>query len=165
MIEVPAPVFSEVMRDVDLFVGVASIASDPAWRDRGEARQYDEYWTSQSFGDLSASAATRRDVLSRLLPRLKIRDRCELDGRYLKVRGDLRSYRIHLGSANILMEPNDQYLCIVPDRSHRNSDTRGVFLPFEGDTMLAVILSKAFMLAEDTEIKDPGIVTQIRRKA
>ena len=28
--------FSEIMRDVDLFVGVASIGNDPTWADRGE---------------------------------------------------------------------------------------------------------------------------------
>ena len=28
---IPPTVFSEVMRDVDLFTGVASIGSDPAW--------------------------------------------------------------------------------------------------------------------------------------
>src|SRR5262249_14763450 len=33
--EVPALLFSEVMRQVDLFVGVASIGNDPAWQDRG----------------------------------------------------------------------------------------------------------------------------------
>ena len=48
------------------------------------------------------------------------------------VRGDLRTYKIHLGSGNILMEPNDQYLCIVPAQ-RRGADRRRVFLPFEGD--------------------------------
>lgn len=157
--EVPALVFSEVMRDVDLFVGVASIAADPNWRDTGEQRHAD-YWQRQAFGELSGSAETRRDVLSRLLPRLKIRDRCTLDGRFLRVRGDLREYKIHLGSGNILMSPNDQYLCVVPDR-RADSTASGVFLPFEGDTMLSLILSKAFLLAEDTKIKDPTIVSQI----
>jgi hypothetical protein len=37
-----------------------------------------------------------------------------------------------------------------------------VFLPFEGDSLLSVILSKAFLLAEDRKIKDPTIVNQIR---
>jgi len=32
----------------------------------------------------------------------------------------------------------------------------------EGDSMLAVILSKALLLAEDTKIKDPTILSQIR---
>ncbi len=47
------------------------------------------------------------------------------------MRGDLRTYKIHLGSGNILMEPNDQYLCIVQDRG-QEGDTAAVFLPFEG---------------------------------
>ena len=76
------------------------------------------------------------------------------------VRGDLRTYKIHLGSGNILMEPNDQYLCIVPGRTDEPGD---LFLPFEGDRMLAIILSKAFLLAEDTKVKDPTIVSQIER--
>ncbi|GAB3900473.1 hypothetical protein GCM10027612_62190 [Microbispora bryophytorum subsp. camponoti] len=74
------------------------------------------------------------------------------------VRGDLRTYKIHLGSGNILMEPNDAYLCIVP----RGSGDR-VFLPFEEDGgMLSVIVSKAFLLAADTEITDATITHQIR---
>ena len=38
-----------------------------------------------------------------------------------------------------------------------------VFLPFEGDQTLAVILSKAFLLAEDTKINDPTITRQLKR--
>ena len=37
-----------------------------------------------------------------------------IDGKFLRVEGKLRAYRIHLGSGNILMEPSDRYLCIVP---------------------------------------------------
>ncbi len=36
--EIPPLVFSEIMRDVDLFVGVASVGNDPNWRDSGEGR-------------------------------------------------------------------------------------------------------------------------------
>ena len=135
--DVPPLVFTEVMRDVDLFVGVASVGNDPTWRDGGPQR-YRAYWQGYSFGDLSASAQTRRAVLERLVPRLKIADRCPLDDRFLVVRGDLRTYKIHLGSGNILMEPNNQYLCIVPDRGGRNRPAEGtLFLPFEGDPGLA----------------------------
>lgn len=42
------------------------------------------------------------------------------------------------------------------------SESADVFLPFEGDRTLAVILSKAFMLAEDDKIADPTITRQIR---
>ena len=101
-------------------------------------------------------------MLERLIPRLKIADRCTLDDRFLVVRGDLRTYKIHLGSGNILMEPNDQYLCIVPDpRTDYRHRRQQLFLPFEGDRTLSIILSKAFLLADDKKIKDPTIVSQI----
>ncbi|MFG2122634.1 DUF4132 domain-containing protein [Streptomyces sp. NPDC048710] len=156
--DVPPLVFSEAMRDVDLFVGVTSIAADPDWTDRGPVRTY---WERAGFAELTASAEARRDVLERILPRLKIADRCTLDGRFLVVRGDLRTYRIHLGSANILMTPDDSYLCIVP--AGRSGDGK-VFLPFEDDR-LSLILSKAFLLAADTEITDETILMQIKRGA
>src|SRR5262249_23031592 len=50
--EVPARIFSEVMRDVDLFVGVCSIGNDPTWHDRGAA--HGGYWHDFAFGELSA---------------------------------------------------------------------------------------------------------------
>ena len=160
--EIPPLVFSEVMRDVDLFVGVASVANDPNWSDGGPEGRYRDYWTSYSFGDLSEMARTRKQVLERLIPRLKIADRCRMADRFLVVRGDVRTYKIHLGSGNILMEPNDQYLCIVPARGAATGGLAGrVFLPFEGDGTLAIILSKAFLLSEDRKIQDPTILHQI----
>ena len=94
------------------------------------------------------------------MPRLKIAERCTFSDRFLIVRGDKRTYKIHLGSGNILMEPNDAYLCIVPGQSvHKGAND--VFLPFEGDRTLSIILSKAFLLAEDTKIKDATILSQI----
>jgi hypothetical protein len=60
------------------------------------------------------------------------------------------------------MEPNDQYLCIVPGRG--DATPSDVFLPFDGDRVLSIILSKALMLAEDDKIKDSSITSQIRAK-
>src|SRR5262249_51463873 len=97
-----------------------------------------------------------------LLPQLKIAPRCTLEGRFLRVRGNLRSYKIHLGSGNVLMEPNDHYLCIVPDRRTASNPTRGLLLPLEGDTTLSIILSKAVLLSGDDRITDETIVRQIR---
>ncbi|GAA0391655.1 hypothetical protein Acor_18280 [Acrocarpospora corrugata] len=140
---------SEALRDADLAVGVASTGLDP----EGTG----EYWQSYGFGDLPETAQIRRDALTRLLPRLAIADRCTLTDRFLHVRGDLRTYKIHLGSGNILMEPNDAYLCIV---SRGSGDQ--LFLPFEENGgMLSIILSKAFLLAADTAITDPSITRQL----
>ncbi|MGW2872380.1 DUF4132 domain-containing protein [Kitasatospora sp. NPDC001225] len=157
--EVPPLVLSEVLRDVDLFVGVASIGNDPAWQDGGPEGRFRDYWRSYGFGELGQGAETRRMLLERLVPRLAIADRCTLEGRFLHVTGERHTYKIHLGSGNILMTPNDQYLCIVPKSAAAAPQTG--YLPFEGDRLLAVILSKAMMLAEDTKITDPTILSQL----
>jgi hypothetical protein len=155
---VPPLVFSEAMRDVDLFVGVASIAADPTWIDHGE--RHHDYWRATTFGELTESAETRRDALQRLIPRTRLADRARVEGRFLRVEGRLRAYRIHLDSGNILMEPNDAYLCIVPGRG---SGRDQIYLPFEEDGgRLSVILSKAFLLADDDQITDDSITRQIR---
>ncbi|MGW0805755.1 DUF4132 domain-containing protein [Nonomuraea sp. NPDC002799] len=154
MTEVPPMVLSEVLRDCDLAVGVASMGLD-----QQAAGGHEDYWQSYGFGELLETAQMRRDALVRLLPRLKIADRAELTDRFLRVRGELRTYKIHLGSGNILMEPNDAYLCIVPGGKRA---AQSVFLPFEEDGgMLSIILSKAFLLADDTAITDPSITRQL----
>ncbi|MFD8230321.1 DUF4132 domain-containing protein [Streptomyces sp. NPDC059696] len=157
--DIPPLVLSEVLRDVDLFVGVASVGNDPTWQDGGPGGRFQEYWTSYGFGELNASAETRRLLLERLVPRLAIADRCTLEGRFLHVRGDRHTYKIHLGSGNILMTPNDQYLCIVPKPDP--AALQPGYLPYEGDRMLSVILSKAMLLAADTKITDPSILSQL----
>ncbi|RYZ54604.1 MAG: DUF4132 domain-containing protein [Sphingobacteriales bacterium] len=160
LIDVPPVVFSEVMRDADLFVGVASIGNDPSWQDAGGTPVHRDYWQSYSFGELGELAKNRKEILMNLLPRIKIRDVATIRDKFLIVSGKLRTYKIHIGSTNILMEPNDQYLCIVPDRSPKNY-TEKLFLPFEGDNGLSIILSKAFLLADDDKITDSSILVQI----
>lgn len=156
MQHVPKIVFSEVMRDVDLFVGVTSIGNNPEWEDAGDRRTY---WHNYSFGDLNETAKTRKDVLERILPKLKIADRCILTDKFLQVEGKIRSYKIHLGSGNILMTPNDQYLCIVPSSRDKKSK---IFLPFDNDRTLSIIISKAILLYDDDKIKDSSITRQIK---
>ena len=157
--DIPAVVFSEVMRDVDLLVGVTSIGADPTWGlDRIDPHA--EYWNRFADAELSVAAENRKTILETLLPKLAIRDRCRLEKRYLVVRGESNEYRIHLGSGNVIMEPGSRYLCIVRGAGDTAAN---VSLPFEGDSMLAIILSKAFLLANDKAIKDPTILTQIRR--
>jgi hypothetical protein len=159
MVEVPPLVFTEAMRDVDLFVGVTSIAADPEWVDGGEGRHRD-YWYRASFGDLTESAQVRREALARLMPRTRIADRVRVGETFLEVDGSLRTYKIHLGSGNVLMSPDDAYLCIV---SGRGTGSDRLFLPFEEDGgLLSVIVSKAFLLADDTAITDESITRQLR---
>lgn len=156
--EVPELTFAEAMRDVDLFVSVTSIALDPRWADRGDDPHL-AYWHQYSFGELSQTAAIRRDALARILPKLKIAPRLELTDRHVRVKGNLNNYKIHIGSGNILIEPDDRYLCIV---AHGSAPK--VMLPFEGDQVLTFVLSKAVLLAADDKITDPTILRQLRNR-
>lgn len=157
--EIPPLVLSEVLRDADLFVGVASIGNDPTWQDGGPGGRLREYWRSYGLGELDQGAETRRALLERLIPRLAIAGRCHVEGRFLHVKGERHTYKIHLRSGNVLISPHDQYLCIVPKPGDSGPETG--YLPFEGDRTLAVVLSKAMLLANDTKIKDPTILSQL----
>jgi hypothetical protein len=160
--EVPPLVFTEAMRDADLFLGATSIGADPDWLDQSGSRRFGSvYWHRFGFGELTASAEIRREVLRRVLPGLAIADRCTLTGRFLTVAGDMRTYRIHLGSGNVLMSPSDRYLRIAGTR-HPQPAT--VFLPLDDDRVLPDILSKALLLAADATITDPSIARQIGKQ-
>jgi hypothetical protein len=76
------------------------------------------------------------------------------------VRGSRHTYKIHMGSGNILMTPDDRYLCVVPAAGD-SALTGDAYLPFEGDRTLSVILSKATLLARDDQITDPTILSQL----
>lgn len=158
--DVPPRLFSEAMRDVDLFVGVASLGADPTWQDGGPDGRFGDYWRIFAQAELSESGAVRGATLAAILPRLKIAELCTLEPRHLVVRGRLKTYRIHIGSGSIFFEPEGQYLCVVQDRRGHDDD---VVLPFEGDAMLSMILSKAMLLARDDLIKDTSILSQLGR--
>ena len=161
----PPVVFSEVMRAGDLFTSIASIGNDPHWIDRGAdaaaptgwRARANTYWAEANTGPLEQSAQGRRAILARIIPRLKIADQLTLDDRFLHVRGKLNSYAIHLGAGGAFC--GTRHLCIVP----AGEGTPGkIALPFEGDRILSLILSKAVLLAADDKVTDPVILAQIR---
>ena len=155
---IPPRIFSEVMRHVDLFTSVSSIGNDPEWQDNG-LQETHRYCAEYSFGELTGNAKTRREALKKIIPAINQEKRFELGEKFLTVKGDLRTYKIHLGSSHIQMEPNSQYLCIV--RESKKSASDYVFLPFE-DSILSLIVSKAVLLAGDKKIRDKQILAQIK---
>lgn len=162
LVDIPAIILSEILRDADLFVGVGSIGNDPTWTDRDGEPRHMRYWQSFAFGDLNEAAKTRQTILERLLPRLKIRDIAEIDGKFLRVQGKRHIYKIHIGSGNIqIATRGDRYLCIVPGRG-KARQLDNLYLPFEGDRVLSIIISKAFMLADEDKITDSTILSQLR---
>jgi hypothetical protein len=156
---IPPVVFSEVMRDVDLFVAVTSVANDPNWTDGGPNGQHRDYWQAWAFGELGQTAMARRDLAEWLVPKLSIAGKLEITDKFLIVQGKRQKYAIHFGSSNIQILPSNRYLCIVPDRAPK--ETQDIKLPFESDSLFSLILSKAFLLVNEDNIKDETILRQL----
>lgn len=163
---VPERAFCEAMYDIDSIVGRTSIGADRNWQDRGagaahplsEVPAFVDYHRRYSSGQASELARSRHDFLGKLLPGLAIANQCSLTRDFLMVDGKLATYKINLGSGNILIAPNDRYLCIVPSGRTAGAEA---YIPYEGDEILSLILSKAMMLANDEAIEDKSILSQI----
>jgi hypothetical protein len=157
--EIAPIVFSEVLRDVDLFVAVTSVANDPGWVDGGPRGRHGSYWREWAFGELGQSAATRKELIGWLAPKLSIADKLKITDKFLIVTGKRQNYAIHFGSSHIQILPSYRYLCIVPDRAP--PEASNIRLPFAGDGLLSAILAKAFLLVDESKIKDGTILRQL----
>ncbi|RKR86166.1 uncharacterized protein DUF4132 [Micromonospora pisi] len=143
LVEVAPVLFSEVMRDLDLVVSVAG--------------------TGTGAYHSPAHAASRAQLLGALIGDLGL-DRVTVDGSSAVVRGSRATYRVHLNSGSIHVEPGG-YLCVVPASFGRTGHRR-LFLPFaDEDDLTGVVLSKVLLLAEDDRITDPSILDQLDRLA
>ncbi|TIT90049.1 MAG: hypothetical protein E5W59_15025 [Mesorhizobium sp.] len=155
------------MYDIDSVIGRTSIGNDRHWQDRGsharhplsERPEFLDYRERYSAGQASGLAKGRRDFIATILPGLAIANQCTVTDEFLIVDGKRKTYRINFASGHIRMAPNDRYLCIVP--SNEAAGPRPAYVPFEGDDILSVILSKAMMLANDDKITDGSILRQI----
>lgn len=138
--DVPARVFSEVMRDVDLAVSVAHRGGvDPE--------------ASESTVESRASLARETCALLKL-SNVKFRDTHAI------IKGERGDYSVHLGSGGVHMLPGGSVEVVAVGAQHRGR----LFLPFaDDDPKTAEILSKILLFARDGEIKDPFILKQLRR--
>jgi hypothetical protein len=138
--DIPDALFSEVMRDVDLAISVAHAGGvDPE--------------TSHSTVEMRAA------ILSFVLPMLRI-ENVKVEGHHAFVNGKLAEYSIHLGSG-VVHQLGEAMIPVLPVHSqHRGR----IFLPFvDDDPKTAEILSKVLLFAEDDRIKDPLILSNIRK--
>ena len=139
LVDVPARLFSEVMRDMDLVVSVAHVGDvDP-----------------------EASASTvemRASLLSETCKLLNLKN-VKLKKNHAVIKGSLSDYTVHLGSGVVHQMPGSS-VCLVPVHSqHRGR----LFLPFaDDDPRTAEVVAKTLLLARDEEIDDPILLQQIR---
>ena len=64
------------------------VGNDPTWQDGGPGGRYRDYWTRTPSASWARRRSTRRTILERLIPRLKIAGQCTLTERFLVVRGE-----------------------------------------------------------------------------
>ncbi len=136
--EIPAHIFSEVMRDIDLVVSVAHVGGvDP---------------------EASHSSIELRKVLVEESARLFKLKNVTVKGNHVFIKGHYGEYSVHLGSAVVHQLPGN-YLSILPVHSqHRGR----IFLPFvDDDPRSSELISKVLLLARDKEIQDPTVIRQL----
>jgi hypothetical protein len=162
--EVPAMLYSEVMRDVDLFTSVCAIGEDENWRDEGD-RALGVSGERITVQELSAAISLRVDILTRVLPQTPIADRCRLESSHLEVQGQLGQYRISLalGLAALVTDSGLRWLGI-PQKLLAAVPLELDDVPVELDYRTEMILRKSYLLADDWKIEDPELIRQFMPK-
>ena len=136
--DVPAVLFSEAMRDLDLVVSVAHVGGvDPE--------------ATQSTTEMRAALVATACGLLKL-------SNVKLDGKHALIAGEYGHYSVHLGSAVVHKQPGGALCVVAVNAQHRGR----LFLPFaDDDPRTAEVVSKVLLLARDKEIQDPTILEQI----
>jgi hypothetical protein len=162
--DVPAIVYSEVMRDVDLFTSVCALGDDEGWADQGE-RGIGLFTEKCDSDQQSALIALRAELLGRVLPRTPIADRCKIVKGVLEVRGQLGTYHIFLnwGIAMLMSESKPRWLRI-PQKTLNAVQLELQDLPVELDHRTEMILRKAYVLANDWNIDSFDLIKQLMPK-
>jgi hypothetical protein len=158
--EVPAMLYSEVMRDVDLFTSVCAIGEDESWRDEGD-RTLGVSSERITLQELSAAISLRADILTRVLPLTPIAGRCRLEPSHLEVQGQLGRYRISLalGLAALVTDSGMRWLKI-PQKLLAAVPLELDNVPIELDYRTEMIVRKAYLLADDWKIEGSELIRQ-----
>jgi hypothetical protein len=162
--EVPAILYSEVMRDVDLFTSVSAIGGDETWADQGD-RGTGIFREEFNIQELSGIIGLRREMLSLVLPHTPIQDRCKIQKTWLEVRGQLGTYRIEFlwGGASLATDTGYRRLRI-PRKILDAVSLDFAAIPLDLDYRTETILRTAYVLADDWKIDSPDLIQQLMPK-
>jgi hypothetical protein len=159
--EIPAIVYSEVMRDIDLFTSVCAVGDDETWTDQGE-RSIGVFQERFDLRELTAITELRVEMLSRVLPFTKLGDRCQVLKDRLEIRGQLGTYHIHLGWGGAMLLTNSGNCWLrIPQRLLDTVNIDLSEVPLDMDYRTEMALRKASVLAEDWKIDDPELIKQL----
>jgi hypothetical protein len=159
--EVPALVYSEVMRDVDLFTSVSGIGGDESWSDQG-GRGTGVLASRTDVNELSAVIALRSEILSRVLPLTPVADRCKVEKAWVEVRGQLGIYRILIAWGDVLRLTDSGVRHLkIPQDLLQGVSLDFSMVPIDLDTRTETILRTAYFLADDWKIDSPDVIRQL----
>jgi hypothetical protein len=159
--EVPAIIYSEIMRDVDLFTSVSAVGQDETWSDQGD-RGIGVLLSRTDPSEFSSIVALRIEMLTRLLPLTPIAEKCTIEKNWLMVRGQLGIYRIEIAWGGVLrMTDSGARQLKIPQPILENVPLDVSVFPIELDHRTEMILRKAHLLANDWKIDSPEIIRQL----
>ena len=160
--DVPAIVYSEVMRDVDLFTTVCAVGEDRTWSDQGE-RGTGVLGSGLDVDELTAIVALRADLLLRVLPLTPIASQCRIDKGWLEVRGELGTYRIDVlwGGVVRVTDSGSIKRLAIPQKVLEAVSLDFSAFPIDLDFRTETILRQAYVLANDGQIDSPDFVGQL----
>jgi hypothetical protein len=159
--EVPAIVYSEIMRDVELFTSVSAVGQDETWADQGD-RGIGVVASRMDINELSAMLALRIEILSRVLPLTPIAEHCKIEKTWLVVRGHLGTYRIEALLGGVLrMTDSGVRQLKIPQKLLDGVSIDFSAFPIDLDHRTEMILRKAFVLANDWKIDSPDLIRQL----
>jgi len=163
--EVPAEVFSEAMRDLDLCVSLTTVANDPIWLEEYRGRPIlDQYWDRIAGGGLDQLREHRHEALAQAYGDPGDDERFRLTDRELIVRGSLATYRIDLATANVRTDPVGKWLSFDTRLSPEAAAKHYIlYLPaLDDDEILRRIVIRAAILVDDDQLASPRLLRQIR---
>ena len=165
--DVPAELFSEAMRDLDLFVSVTTVADEPTWPPDLQAPAFlAGYWDRAGRDGLDQLRAGRRQALAPMYATPGPGDRFQLTERDLVVHGSLAIYHIDLATASVRMEPAGKWLSF-DTRQPAPASTTDLFpwIPLTDDhEILSRITLRATTLANDEQLASRPLLRQIRHR-
>jgi hypothetical protein len=162
--DVPAVLYSEVMRDVDLFTSVSAVGRDETWTDQGD-RGMGIFSEGFDVGELLGIIELRRETLSLVMPHTSIHERCKVHKACLEVRGQLGTYRIEFawGGAALITDTGFRRLTI-PREILEAVSLDFAAIPIDLDYRTESIVRKAYVLADDWKIESPDLIRQLMPK-
>jgi hypothetical protein len=159
--EVPAIVYSEIMRDVDLFTSVSAVGPDETWSDQGD-RGTGVLASRMDVSELSAMLGLRIEILSRVLPLTAIAEQCTVEKAWLVVRGQLGTYRIQIPWGGVLRLTGSGVRQLdIPQKLLEGVSVDLSAFPIDLDHRTEMILRKAHLLANDWRIDSPDLIRQL----